>query len=123
MRPRRLFRRIVAISGDTIVVGARGRFNRHTLVFSSYPLHIFVEDAGSAYLFVRSNGQWSQQLKLTASDPAEGDLFGDSCAISGDTIVAGAPYKNSAAARMVRLYVKLLSTPSRISSLSRRRKA
>ena len=33
-------------------------------------------DSGSAYVYVRSNGVWSEQQKLTASDGAEYDRFG-----------------------------------------------
>ena len=40
--------------------------------------------------YVRSNGVWSEQQKLTASDGAEGDYFGCSVAIDGDTAVIGA---------------------------------
>lgn len=32
----------------------------------------------------------SEQAKLTPGDAAEGDIFGDSVSISGDTIVVGA---------------------------------
>lgn len=72
----------VAISGDTIVVGARwddvgGRV-----------------DQGSAYVFVKPGGGWSgtlnQTAKLTASAGAANDTFGDRVAIDGDTIVVGA---------------------------------
>ncbi len=72
----------VAVSGDTIVVGAReddiaGRV-----------------DQGSAYVFVRPPGGWSgpltQSAKLTASDGAASDQFGGAVAISGDTVVVGA---------------------------------
>ena len=45
---------------------------------------------GSAYVFVRSGGVWSQQQKLLASDAAAGDEFGLSVAISGETVVVGA---------------------------------
>ena len=68
----------VAISGDTVVVGS-----------------LFDDDAGdnsgSAYVLVRSGTTWSQQQKLTASDAAAHDNFGDSVAISGDNVVAGSP--------------------------------
>ena len=68
----------VAVSGETAVVGA--------------PLDDDVTaDSGSAYVFVRSGGTWSQQAKLTASDPASDDGFGHSVTLSGDTIVVGAP--------------------------------
>ncbi|MGJ8643280.1 MAG: hypothetical protein ACSHX9_07730 [Luteolibacter sp.] len=74
----------VAISGDTIVVGAD------------------LDDdggsgSGSAYVFTRSGTSWSQQAKLTASDAAEFDRFGFSVAISGDSVVVGAHFDDSAA--------------------------
>jgi len=69
----------VAISEETIVVGARGDDGAGGLA------------QGSAYVFVRSGGVWSQQQKLEASDAAAGDGFGTSVAISGETIVVGAP--------------------------------
>ena len=34
----------------------------------------------------------TQTAKLTASDGAAGDDFGDSVSISGNTVVVGAPY-------------------------------
>jgi hypothetical protein len=67
----------VAISGDTAVVGAKGNDDAG-------------DNSGSAYVFVRSGGSWSQQAKLTADDAAIGDLFGYSVAISSDTVVVGA---------------------------------
>jgi hypothetical protein len=66
----------VSISGDTAVMGAYGD-----------------DDNGSAYVYVRGNGVWTQQQKLTASDGAQDDNFW-SVSISGDTAVMGAPYDN-----------------------------
>src|SRR4030095_3574942 len=73
------------ISGDTLVVGA--------------PLDNGAggSQQGSAYVFVRSGGVWSQQQKLEAPDAGEGDDFGLSVAISGDTVVVGAPFDDGAA--------------------------
>ena len=70
----------VAISGNTVAVGAPGNDVGANA------------DQGSAYVFVRSGAIWSQQQQLTAVDGAAGDYFGDSVAISGDTAVVGAPY-------------------------------
>ena len=81
-----VFGEAVAISGDTIVVGAIGH--------KTIPAW---EDAGSAYVFVRTGGTWSQQARLFADDGATGDHFGGSVAISGDTIVVGAPEDNGSA--------------------------
>ena len=72
----------VAISGDTVVVGAYGK--------NSY--------AGAAYIYERNAGgagNWGQVKKLTAGDAAADDYFGYSVAISGDTVVVGAYGKNS----------------------------
>ena len=68
----------VAVSGDTVVVGAQG-----------------IGVGGAAYVFVRAGGAWGLQAKLTASEPASGDNIGDafgfSVAVSGNTAVVGAP--------------------------------
>ncbi|MEK6642839.1 MAG: FG-GAP repeat protein [Planctomycetota bacterium] len=74
----------VAISGETIVVGAR------------YDSHVGVSYAGSAYVFTRTGGVWSEQAKLIASDAAGSDYFGNSVAVSGDTAVVGSYYDTHA---------------------------
>ncbi|MBN2447885.1 MAG: hypothetical protein JXO22_14225 [Phycisphaerae bacterium] len=69
----------VATSGNTAVVGAWGADALDT------------EFCGAAYVFVSDGlGGWSQQAKLTASDPALRDYFGLSVAIDGDTAIIGA---------------------------------
>jgi uncharacterized protein (TIGR03437 family) len=73
----------VAISGETIVVGAYGDDNG------------FNSDQGSAYVFVRSGTTWSQQSKLTVSNGAANDWFGYAVAISGETVIIGAPLDDS----------------------------
>jgi len=52
---------------------------------------------GSAYVFVRSGGVWSQQQKLTASDAQYADLFGRSVSLSsdGNTALVGAYYEDA----------------------------
>ncbi|MEA3450970.1 MAG: T9SS type A sorting domain-containing protein, partial [Bacteroidota bacterium] len=46
---------------------------------------------GAAYVFYNNSGTWIQQAKLVANDVADGDNFGRSVAISGDTVVVGSP--------------------------------
>ena len=46
--------------------------------------------SGSAYVFVREDGVWTQQQKLSASDGAEQDYFGGSVSLAGDTALVGA---------------------------------
>ena len=43
-------------------------------------------------MFSHTAGRWQQTAELTASDGQSSDWFGDAVALSGATIVAGAPY-------------------------------
>ena len=70
-----LFGFSVAFSGSTIVVGAQADNIGANLL------------QGSAYVFNRQGGSWVETQKLTASDAAAGDQFGNVVAISGSTIV------------------------------------
>lgn len=72
----------VSLNGDTAVIGAQDH------VIGSQP------NVGAVYVFVRSDGVWSQQQVLTASDGAANDSFGHSVSVSGDTVVVGAWLKN-----------------------------
>ncbi|MEM1221846.1 MAG: FG-GAP repeat protein [Verrucomicrobiota bacterium] len=67
----------VSLCGDTALIGA----------FLSDGV---VTNTGGAYVFVRDGASWSQEQKLTASDGAEDDFFGESVSISGDVAVVGA---------------------------------
>ena len=67
---------VVAISGNTAVVGARWDDDNG-------------DNSGSAYVFDRNGNSWVQQAKLTNSDGSAGDVFGDSVAISGSTVIIG----------------------------------
>ena len=94
-----LFGFAVAVSGDTVVVGARDE-DSASLGVNSTPDEFAAGSSGAAYVFVLSAGQWIQQayLKPAAVGPGgqAGDHFGWSVAISGDTIVVGAPDEDSA---------------------------
>ncbi len=71
----------VAISGNTVAVGAPGVSGQ----------------TGNAYVFVEPGAGWATtsryNAKLTASDGAETDQLGRSIAINGNTVVSGTPYK------------------------------
>ncbi len=72
----------VAISGDTIVAGA----DRHMVAGAA--------NAGAAYVFVKPVRGWAsatQTAELTAPAGAAGDHLGEAVAVSGGTVVAGAP--------------------------------
>ena len=82
----------VAVSGDTVVVGAPGADAGDL-------------DTGAAYVFVREGGAWIQRAKLVADDAAREDIFGASVAVSGDTAVVGARYDDDAAQSSGSAYV------------------
>jgi drug/metabolite transporter superfamily protein YnfA len=76
-----LFGSSVAISGTTAVVGA--------------PSH--GDYAGRAYVFTKTAGIWKQVAELKGSDTVADDVFGNSVAILGTTVVVGADgYANNA---------------------------
>lgn len=83
----------VAISGDTIVVGATNEDSASTGV-DSMP-NESASNSGAAYVFFRSGGSWSQQGYLKASNTGASDLFGESVSVSGDTVVVGAAKEGS----------------------------
>lgn len=70
----------VALSGDTALVGAWldgvGANLRQ----------------GSAYVFSRTSGVWSQQARLVAQDGGTEQFFGSAVALEGDTALVGAPF-------------------------------
>ena len=67
----------VSVSGDTVIVGAYGNDDSGT-------------NRGSAYIFVRNAGSWTEQKKLLNSNGQVNDWFGLSVSISGDTVVVSA---------------------------------
>ena len=82
----------VSIDGDSAVVGA------HRDADGGY-------HSGSAYVFVRSKGAWTQQQKLIAKDAAAEDRFGQSVSIHKDTVVVGAPSDDDGGSSSGSVYV------------------
>ena len=80
--PDDLFGISVAVSKDTIVVGPRNQTSSTEVL------------QGAAYVFVKPPGGWVSTsqfaAKLTAADGVTSDYFGNSVAVSGDVVVAGA---------------------------------
>jgi subtilisin family serine protease len=73
----------VAVSGDTVLVGAPQ--HEHNGI-----------KCGSAYVFRYDpndpDGPWPEEAELVPLDGAEGDEFGTAVAITGDYALVGAPY-------------------------------
>lgn len=85
----------IAVDGNTLVVGASG----DDLVNGS------LSGEGAAYVFERTETGWQEVAKLTGSDSHAQQGFGFAVAISGDTIVIGAPLDARGDPRMGAAYV------------------
>jgi hypothetical protein len=68
----------VVLQGSTILVGSP-----HATVGNN-------PAQGAIYVFTQSNGNWTQTQRLTASDGAANDSFGQSVAIGEGTVLVGA---------------------------------
>jgi len=86
----------VSISGDTVVVGANTE-DSCAKVVDGDEADDLCGNAGAAYVFLRTAGVWAQQAYLKASNTDIDDSFGQSVAISGDTVVVGARVEDSCA--------------------------
>lgn len=76
------FGQSVAVDGDVAVVG-----QQFTGTGTTPP--------GSAFVFVRSGGSWTQAAILVPDLSTPNDRFGFSVAISGDTVVVGSPNRTA----------------------------
>lgn len=73
----------VSISGDTVLIGANLDDDAG-------------ERSGSAYIFTRVEGVWTQQAKLVSDDASESDQFGHAVSLDSDTALISAPnYRNN----------------------------
>jgi hypothetical protein len=86
----------VALSGDTLAVGATGEDSKATGIGGDQSDNS-LNDSGAVYVFSRSGTTWSQQAYLKASNTGSGDRLGISLALSGDTLAVGADLEDSAA--------------------------
>jgi len=75
-----LFGGAVALSGDTLAVGAVGENGAGNIE----------PDTGAVYVFIRSDRVWRQQATRRAFNAEAGDLFGGAVALSGDALAVGA---------------------------------
>ncbi len=88
------FSTALAISGDTIVIGADFEASNATGINGDQNDNS-AANSGAVYVFVRSGSTWSQQAYIKASNTEANDGFGSAVAIDGDTIVVGAFHEAS----------------------------
>ena len=91
-----IFGTSIALSGDTLAVGTSNEASCAVGV-NGDQTNNGCTAAGAVYVFTRTNGVWTQQAYVKASNTAAGDIFGTSIALSGDTLAVGASNEASCA--------------------------
>lgn len=88
----------VAVSGDTVVVGANG------CCAGGNPT------VGEAYVYVKPSSGWTTtsnyNADLAGSDVGSSDFYGESVAIDGDTVLVGSPQTYSSEVGAAYVFVK-----------------
>jgi len=87
----------VAISGNTLVVGAAGEDSPSIGVNGEEIDDVFFAQSGAVYVFEGSGAAWSQTTYVKASNTGHSDRFGHSVAIDGDILAVSAPFEDSPA--------------------------
>ena len=80
----------VALSGDTLAVGAPLEDSNATGVNSGGEADNSAANAGAVYVFTRDNSSWTQQAYVKASNSLAGDKFGWSVALDNEDLAVGA---------------------------------
>ncbi|MCP5021468.1 MAG: hypothetical protein GY930_06800 [bacterium] len=91
------FGHAIAVDGNTVVVAAPQESSNATGVNGDQSNNDAIS-SGAVYVFERVGGVWSQTAYLKASNTEEQDRFGDSLALSVDTLVVGARHESSGSA-------------------------
>lgn len=91
------FGRAIAISGDTLVVGADWEDSNDTSITNGTTASAdnSAANSGAVYVFRRSGSTWVQEAFIKAPNTDSNDFFGSAVAISGDTLVVGAYAEDS----------------------------
>lgn len=96
----------ISADGNTVVIGAWGDDDNGS-------------NSGSAYIFTRVAGSWSQTVKIKSTDLAGGDYFGFSVAINpaGNIIAIGAQREDTKGSDAGTIYIFTLTTVGWVQQL------
>ncbi len=87
----------IAISGDTLAVGAIFEDSNQTTITNGAGASSddSIANSGAVYVFKRTGAVWVQEGYLKAANTGAEDWFGTSVSLSGDTLVVGAHQEDS----------------------------
>ena len=83
----------VALFGDTLAVAAQGENSKSTGINGDQADNS-LHNSGAVYVFVRSQGRWTQQAYIKASNTESRDVF-SSIGLFADMLVVGSPGEDS----------------------------
>lgn len=92
----------VAVSGDTLIVGAAAEASNQTTITTNADTDVSIPGTGAAYVFKRTNNAWALEAYIKPSNGGNNTAaaywsnFGGSVSLDGDTAVVGAPFESSA---------------------------
>lgn len=92
-----LFGSRVALSSDTLAVASWAESSKATGVNGGNEADTSMSTAGSVHVFRRTGTTWSQEAYVKASNTQPNTTFGESVAVSGDTLAVGSQRESSAA--------------------------
>ena len=103
----------VAISGDTIAVGAQFEDSNGSQSDNS------AQDSGAVYVFTRTGGVWTQQAYLKGHNTEAGDQFGVAVALAGDTLAVGALARTAKRGASIMLGITITRQAAALHTCSR----
>ena len=88
------FGRTVAVSGDTLAVGAPGESSNATGIGGDQA-NTTASSSGAVYVYVRAGTTWSPQAYVKAPNTRQNAVFGSAIALSNNTLAVGSPFETS----------------------------
>jgi hypothetical protein len=86
----------VALSGDTLAVGAQGEDSNQTTITNGVgSANNTITASGATYIYKRIGSIWAQEAYIKASNSETNDSFGEHVSLSGDTLVASSRLEDS----------------------------
>ncbi len=87
----------VALDGDTLAVGATKEGNNQTTITNGTTASSAGggSNSGAVYVYKRTGTSWEQEAYIKAANRSNGDQFGYSVSLSGDTLAVSALYERS----------------------------
>jgi hypothetical protein len=91
------FGKSVSLAGDTLAVGSHWEDSNQTTITNGVTAssNNTINNSGAVYIYSRIGTTWSQEAYIKASNAGDSDYFGNSVALSSDTLAVGAKQEDS----------------------------